>query len=134
MAVVKPILRIFDYQKAVDHYVHWLGFTIDWEHRFEENLPVYMEVSLGDIVLHLSEHSGDGTPGSYVFIDDFKGLEAYHAQLLSKNYKYNRPAIEVPFYDENALSVTVIDPFRNQLMLVERNTKRKQTPVPDGIK
>lgn len=126
MATVKPILRIFDYQRAIEHYVNWLGFKIDWEHRFDENAPVYMQVSRACIVLHLSEHSGDGTPGTNVFIDNFEGLREYHRELLEKKYKYNRPGIGVPFYDENALEVTVIDPFHNQLILVERNAKEKQ--------
>lgn len=127
MATVKPVLRIFGYQQALDFYVHWLGFTVDWEHRFEEGSPVYFQVSRGDIVLHLSEHSGDGTPGTHVFIDDFANLAAYHKELLEKKYKYNRPAIVVPFYDENALQVKLIDPFHNLLILAERNVKNAQT-------
>lgn len=124
MATVKPILRIFDYEKAVAHYVDWLGFQIDWHHRFDENAPIYLQVSFRDIVLHLSEHHGDGTPGTIVFVDDFEGLKAYHQQLLEKKYKYNRPGINVPFYDPDALSVTVIDPFHNELILVERNVSQ----------
>lgn len=126
MATVKPVLRIFDYQKALDFYIHWLGFTIDWEHRFEEGAPVYLQISRGDIVLHLSEHSGDGSPGTHVFIDNFPELEAYHQQLLQKEYKYNRPGLDVPFYDENALQVKVGDPFHNLLILVQRNVKNAQ--------
>ena len=123
MATVKPVLRIFDYQKALDFYVHWLGFSVDWEHRFEEGMPVYLQVSRGDIVLHLSEHSGDGSPGTHVFIDDFADLALFHQELLQKDYKYNRPGIEVPFYDENALQVKLNDPFHNVLILVQRNVK-----------
>lgn len=123
MATIKPVLRIFDYQKALDHYITWMGFRVDWEHRFEQEFPVYMQVSFRDMVLHLSEHSGDGTPGTTIFIDDFDDLEAYHQQLLSRHYKYNRPAIEVPFFDEHALCVKLIDPFHNQLILVERNVR-----------
>lgn len=126
MAVVKPVLRIFDYGRAVEHYVNWLGFSIDWEHRFEEGMPVYMQVSRGDVVLHLSEHSGDGSPATNVFIDNFEGLKAYHQELLQKKYKYNRPGIRVPFYDSNALEVVVIDPFHNQLILVERNVRTEE--------
>jgi hypothetical protein len=44
-----PVLRIFDYQKMVECYVEWLGFSIDWEHRFNENAPVYLSVTKGDI-------------------------------------------------------------------------------------
>lgn len=42
---VVPIFRMFDKAKAIEFYIDWLGFTIDWEHRFEENLPLYMQVS-----------------------------------------------------------------------------------------
>lgn len=125
MSTTKPILRIFDYERAIAHYIDWLGFSIDWQHQFEENTPIYLQVSMGDLVLHLSEHSGDGTPGTRVFIDDFKGIEEYHRQLLEKKYKYNRPSLEVPFYDEQALSFTAIDPFHNQLIFVERNVEKQ---------
>jgi len=53
-----PILRIFDEAKAKEFYVDFLGFKVDWEHRFEPGLPLYLQVSRGDCVLHLSEHSG----------------------------------------------------------------------------
>lgn len=126
MAIVKPVLRIFDYQKAIDHYINWLGFRVDWEHCFEEGTPFYLQVSFRDITLHLSEHSGDGTPGTNIFVDDFAGLAAYHQELLSRKYKYNRPGIEVPFFDEEALAVTVIDPFQNKLILVERQARKPE--------
>lgn len=31
-----PILRIFDEAKAKEFYVAFLGFSVDWEHRFGE--------------------------------------------------------------------------------------------------
>ena len=37
-----PILRIFDEAKAREFYVDFLGFTVDWDHRFEANTPLYM--------------------------------------------------------------------------------------------
>src|SRR5262245_52175620 len=60
---VIPILRIFDVEKAKEFYLDYLGFKVDWEHRFEEDSPLYMQISLGEFVLHLSEHYGDGCPG-----------------------------------------------------------------------
>lgn len=122
MATVKPILRIFDYDKALAHYADWLGFKVDWEYR-PEGSPAYLQISLKEIVLHLSEHSGDCTPDARVFIDDFANLRAFHQSLLEKNYKYNRPGLYVPFYDEQALEMTAIDPFANRLTFVERNAK-----------
>ena len=35
-----PILRSFDENKATEFYVDFLGFTIDWKHRFEATLPL----------------------------------------------------------------------------------------------
>ena len=63
-----PILRIFDEAKAREFYLGFLGFTVDWEHRFEDGLPLYMQISRGDLVLHLSEHHGDCCPGACVYV------------------------------------------------------------------
>ena len=55
-----PILRIFDVDKAKEFYAGFLGFTVDWEHHFEENTPAYLQVSRNGLVFHLSEHYGPG--------------------------------------------------------------------------
>lgn len=91
-----PILRIFDYKKALEFYIDWLGFEIVWEHQFEDNSPKYLEISKDGLTLHLSEHHGDAAPGSKVFIW-CKDLKTYHQQLIAKNYKYNRPGMEETF-------------------------------------
>ena len=39
-----PILRIFDVGKAREFYLGFLGFTVDWEHRFDDRAPLYMQV------------------------------------------------------------------------------------------
>ena len=58
-----PIFRIFDVEKAMEFYRDFLGFSVDFEHRFGENFPLYCQVSRGTCVLHLSEHAGDASPG-----------------------------------------------------------------------
>jgi catechol 2,3-dioxygenase-like lactoylglutathione lyase family enzyme len=88
-----PILRIFDEAKAKEFYVGFLGFKIDWEHRFEDDMPLYMQVSRGDLVLHLSEHHGDASPGSTIFVIT-TGRDEFHRELTEKKYKYYRPGIE----------------------------------------
>jgi len=47
-----PILRMFDLDRAKEFYVGFLGFQVDWEHRFEPVAPVYMQVSRGDCRIH----------------------------------------------------------------------------------
>ncbi len=114
---VIPTLRIFDYNKAIEFYIDWLGFKIVWEARFEENAPIYMEIEKDGITFHLSEHHGDGTPGSHVFIW-CKGVEEYHRELIAKKYKYNRPGLEKTFY--GALAFTANDPFNNKIIFNEK--------------
>lgn len=36
-----PVLRIFDETKARELYVDFLGFSVEFDHRFEANLPLY---------------------------------------------------------------------------------------------
>jgi len=114
---VIPVLRIFDYNKATEFYIDWLGFKIVWEHHFEENTPVYMEIEKDGITLHLSEHHGDGSPNTHVFIW-CEGVREYHKELIDKKYKYNRPGIEETFYE--ALAFKVNDPFNNKIIFNEK--------------
>src|SRR5690606_2748743 len=87
-----PVLRMFSLEKTKEFYLGFLGFQIDWEHRFEKDAPVYMQVSRGDASVHLSEHFGDGTPGSAVYFY-MNGIEEFHRELLAKNYRHARPAL-----------------------------------------
>ena len=114
MTATIPIFRIFDYDKALGFYIDWLGFKIDWEDK-PDNAPIYMQISLGDIVLHLTEHHGDCTPGARVYIDGFEGLREYHRQILDKDYRFNRPGLEAPPWNPDSLCMDVIDPFGNRL-------------------
>lgn len=113
MNKVKPIFRIFDYSKAIEFYIDFLGFKIDWENRGDDgNAPVYMQVTRGDVTLHLSEHHGDASPGSNIFVE-YKDVKTLHKELNDKNYKYNRPGVqEMPW---NALELKVNDPFGNRI-------------------
>jgi catechol 2,3-dioxygenase-like lactoylglutathione lyase family enzyme len=111
-----PILRIFDEAKAREFYGAFLGFAVDFEHRFEPGLPLYMQVSRAGLRLHLSEHHGDASPGSTVFVP-MRGVRAFHRELLDKRYGYNRPGLErEPWGDV----VEVHDPFGNRVRFCER--------------
>ncbi len=114
---VIPIFRIFDKNKAVEFYVNWLGFSIDWEHSFFDGKPpIYMQISKSGMVIHLTEHHGDCTPGSKAFIE-CTGLREYHKKLRGKNYQYNAPGLEnAPW---KALCMEVVDPFGNKLLFSE---------------
>jgi len=111
-----PILRSFDEAKAREFYLDFLGFKIDWEHRFEPGLPLYLQVSRAGIVLHLSEHHGDATPGSAVRIG-IAGLRELHAELVGKHYRNMRPGLQRPEW--GGLEMSVTDPAGNRIHFVE---------------
>lgn len=110
-----PVLRIFDEAKAREFYLGFLGFRLDWEHRFEPGLPLYAQVARGALLLHLSEHHGDACPGATVFIR-MQGIAALHRELTGKNYGFARPGLETLPWGS---MVTVGDPFGNRLRFCE---------------
>jgi catechol 2,3-dioxygenase-like lactoylglutathione lyase family enzyme len=113
-----PVLRIFDEAKARELYVGFLGFKVDWEHRFGENFPLYMQVSRDACVIHLSEHHGDGCPGATLRIE-MTGLDEFVAALRARDYRYLKPGCpeETPW---GTREVSVPDPFGNKLIFYER--------------
>jgi len=115
-----PILRIFDEAKAREFYLGYLGFDVDFETRFQHNAPLFMGISRGEVILYLSEHHGDGTPGTHVVID-MTGVDDLHRELQAKNYKYMNPGIEEQEWGTRALAV--VDPFKNLIVFSERNDR-----------
>ncbi len=111
-----PLLRIFSEEKAREFYVGFLGFQIDFEHRFDADSPLYMQVSRAGCVLHLTEHHGDCCPGSTVFVW-MTGLDDFHREITAKPYKYLCPGVEQTFYDAKCMEV--IDPFGNRIRFNE---------------
>jgi catechol 2,3-dioxygenase-like lactoylglutathione lyase family enzyme len=112
-----PIFRIFSLEKAREFYLDFLGFKVEWEHRFEPDAPVFMQVSRGGLAINLSEHHGDGTPGSVVYVY-MTGVRALHRELNDKKYRHNRPGLEQQEWGMTELTVT--DPFNNQITFGER--------------
>jgi catechol 2,3-dioxygenase-like lactoylglutathione lyase family enzyme len=112
-----PVFRIFSLDKAKEFYVDFLGFKVDWEHRFEPDLPVYMQVSRNGLVFHLSEHHGDGTPGSVVYVY-MTGVAELHRELNDKKYRHMRPGLQQQEWGMTELGV--VDPFNNRIIFGER--------------
>jgi hypothetical protein len=107
-----PILRIFPGGEAERFYRDFLGFAIDWEHRFEPGMPLYMQVSREGCVLHLSEHHGDGTPGSAVRIRVADVVTLQRSLRDSDVYPLRIGLSHEPWGDD----LSVPDPFGNHLI------------------
>lgn len=110
-----PIVRIFDIAKASEFYLGFLGFTVDWEHRYGDNFPLYMQISRSGLKLHLSEHAGDATPGGNMCVY-MTGIRDLHKELQAQDYRYMKPGLQ----DEgDRLELQVTDPFSNRIRFME---------------
>ena len=114
---VVPILRMYDLRRTLDFYVGYLGCAVDWQDGDGE-APTYLQVSRGDLVLHLSSHHDDGTPGSAVLVET-RGVADLHAELHATGYRHMLPGLEP---HGRGLEVTVIDPASNRLRFFERRS------------
>lgn len=117
---VIPIFRSFDEERAREFYCGYLGFKVDFEHRFEPNTPLYMQVSRDGVALHLSEHHGDATPGGTVRIE-VADVDALHAEFAAKQYKYARPGVDDQPWGYREMSVK--DPFGNRVTFAQNMAK-----------
>jgi hypothetical protein len=86
------------------------GFSDSRSIRFDANAPLYRQISRGNLILHLSEHHGDGCPGARIRVM-MHGVEAFHREISAKSYRYMRPGLEETPW--GTLETGVIDPFGN---------------------
>ncbi|HET9144432.1 glyoxalase superfamily protein [Actinophytocola sp.] len=101
---ITPILRTGDAVAAVAWYAR-LGFTQDWEHRFEPGLPLFVSISRGAMRIFLSEHHGDARPDTLLYLS-VHDLDAVAAE-------FGRPVQEQPWGRELELR----DPDANRLRI-----------------
>ncbi|HEX8330183.1 MAG TPA: glyoxalase superfamily protein [Hymenobacter sp.] len=114
--MITPIFQISDYQQARDFYLDWLGFKIDWEDRGSKG--IYLQVSRGDIILHLSSYVNDCCPGAKA-IAEMKGLLTYQHFLAQKKQPFVCPELKKTNWSDKVVQTEVTDPFGNRIVFVE---------------
>lgn len=112
-----PVLRMFDVDATRRFYLDFLGCTLDWQEG-EGDRPIFMQVSRGGLVLNLSSHHGDGTPGSVVLVE-VEDIDALHAELHTRGYPYMNPGIDP---HKGAREMVLLDPASNQIRFYESSS------------
>lgn len=117
-----PVLRMFDEVQAKAFYLDYLGFEVDWECRFTPTAPLYMQIRLGDAIIHLDGHAKEDAPISQVNIPVL-GLENYCAYLISKGADYPKPSVVDPRFQGRNTDMNIYDPFGNYLVFCSQTTE-----------
>ena len=104
-----PILRVANAATAVAWYER-LGFSKEWEYRFDPDCPAFVSIGYGRARLFLSEHRGDARPDTLVglFVKDIDAVVS----------EFGRPKEEPPYRCEFELR----DPDGNRLRISKRAT------------
>jgi catechol 2,3-dioxygenase-like lactoylglutathione lyase family enzyme len=111
-----PVLRSLDEAKCRAFYCGFLGFAVDFEHRFAPDMPLYLGLVRGPVKLHLSGHRGDATTGSAIFVW-MAGIDDYRRELAAAGAGFTVPEIaDQPWGRE----IGLVDPFGNRLRFCER--------------
>jgi Glyoxalase superfamily protein len=117
-----PVLRMFDEAKAKAFYLDYLGFEVDWQSRFSPTAPLYMQIHLGDAIIHLNGHAKKDAPISQVNIPVL-GLANYCEYLLAKGADYPKPSVVDPRYQGRNTDMNIYDPFDNHLVFSSQTTE-----------
>lgn len=116
-----PVLRMLDETSAREFYLDYLGFEVDWEHRFEDSpsSPLYMQASLGSATLHLNGHATQESPACEVRIP-IVGIEAFCKHLNDKPSRFEKQSVADPRYEGKPTDLNILDPFQNHLVFWAR--------------
>ena len=103
---------MLDEAKAKAFYLDYLGFEVDWEGRFNPTAPLYMQIHLGEAVIHLNGHAQEDAPISQVNIP-VVGLDKYCQYLIAKGAGYPKPCVVDPRFLGRNTDMNIDDPFGN---------------------
>lgn len=108
---VTPQLRSTNWQRTRAFYEEGLGFSVDWEHRFEPGFPVFAQVTRDGLSLFLTEHSGDCQVGgaAYIIVAD---VDTLHREIIARGVPVHEPPEDTPW---GTREMCVIDPDGNRL-------------------
>lgn len=100
-----PFLRVRDAEAAAAWYAR-LGFAVEWRHRFEPHLPLFISIVRPELrwQLFLSEHEGDARPGALVYL--------YTDQVEPIASEFGVEAERAPY---GLLELELVDPDGNRL-------------------
>jgi len=130
-----PVLRIFAIDPALQFYVDFLGFTLDFGGpNGGPGTAYYGQVSYGATTLHLAEAAYSASQGATVFVW-IDGIEQLRERLNDRRTEVPvwGPAVWTPEIEKaqwNGRVLTVADPFGNHLRFSEPDDSKERAGLP----
>jgi uncharacterized glyoxalase superfamily protein PhnB len=130
-----PVLRIFAVDPALQFYVDFLGFTLDFGGpNGGRGTPYYGQVSYAATTLHLAEAAYSASQGATVFIW-IDGIDQLRERLDHRRTEVAvwGPAVWTPEVEKaqwNGRVLTIADPFGNHLRFSEPDDPKERAGLP----
>jgi catechol 2,3-dioxygenase-like lactoylglutathione lyase family enzyme len=130
-----PVLRIFAVDPALQFYVDFLGFTLDFGGpNGGPGTPYYGQVSYATTTLHLAEAAYDASQGATVFVW-MDGIDQLRERLNERRTEVPvwGPAVWTPEVEKaqwNGRVLTIADPFGNHLRFSEPDDPKEHAGLP----
>ncbi len=119
-----PVIRMLCEKSARSFYLDFLGYEVDWEHRFQKDdpeSPLCMQIRRGESVIHLDGHAEDDSPTAEVRIP-ITDLQGFEEELSKRCEDREKPKAVDPRYEWKNTDMNIYDPSGNLLVFWLRDT------------
>lgn len=119
-----PTLHIGDPDTTLAFYTEKLGFKVNWEHSYDLESAVFIQVSRDGMKLYLSQHASDCATGGLVHIavSDF---DAWYADLQRSGVQVRiAPGRGLDRGLEGYRTLALMDPDGNEIRISKRTDER----------
>ena len=111
---VIPQLRMTDAGRSLAFYAA-LGFTVDWEHRFDTGMPVFAQLTREGQTIFLSGHAGDCAVGGAIYFK-VRDVDACARAFAAAGV----PIVTAPWdTDWGTREMLLVDPDHNRLRFAQ---------------
>jgi len=111
-----PALQSNDAAASFAFYQSALGFQKNWEHRYAEGLPLFIEMSIEGMTVFITEHENESAFGSelYFYVEE---IDALAASIKEKGIPFEVEPYDTPY---GTREFNLKDPDGNKLRIGQR--------------
>lgn len=119
---LRPALSVGNYEQAIDHYVNWLGFHLDWDWREAPGQPTIASLSRDGVSFFIGDapDAGNGPARIHLTVKNFDALvDEWNARRPGSVEVRIAPPYEFP-------DAPITDPWGNVFVFEGQNEAKEQ--------